>query len=162
MFKNKKILAGGGVFLLAAFWFYIKPNYMDAKPVPVYTEEQIAAAPRPTLKFEERVFNLKAPASSPNYVKAAIAIEFEDHDHKYIKLKGEAIVLANEHFTLEMEGELPALLDILTSIIGSKSIEEVATSEGREELKAELVAEFNKELKPEKVERVLFITFITQ
>jgi flagellar protein FliL len=162
MFKNKKLLAGGGVFLLAAFWFYIKPNYMDAKPAPAYTEAQIAAAPRPTLKLKEQVFNLKAPATSPTYVKMQIAIEFEDHAHTFIKLKGEKLVKANEHFEVEMEAEVPALLDIVTSILGSKSIEEVATVDGREELKAELLAEFNKELKPEKVERVLFITFITQ
>ncbi len=30
MFKNKKVLIGGAVFFAAAFWFYIKPNYMDA------------------------------------------------------------------------------------------------------------------------------------
>ena len=39
----------------AAFWFYIKPNYMDPKPPPVYTEEQIAEAPRPTVYLGKAV-----------------------------------------------------------------------------------------------------------
>ena len=43
MFKDKKVLAGGAVLIAAAFWFYIKPNYMDAKPAPVITQEQIEA-----------------------------------------------------------------------------------------------------------------------
>ena len=40
MFKDKKVLAGGAVLIAAAFWFYIKPNYMDAKPAPVITQER--------------------------------------------------------------------------------------------------------------------------
>ena len=77
--KDKRVLAGVAVLLLAAFWFYIKPNYLDAKPPPPPpTEEQIAAAARPTVflgksnaaaghgaapaPVEALVLNLKAPA----------------------------------------------------------------------------------------------------
>ncbi|MBK7125920.1 MAG: hypothetical protein IPH65_08450 [Dehalococcoidia bacterium] len=49
MFKDKKVLAGGAVLIAAAFWFYIKPNYMDAKPAPVITQEQIDESPHPTV-----------------------------------------------------------------------------------------------------------------
>jgi flagellar FliL protein len=162
MFKNKKVLIGGAVFFAAAFWFYIKPNYMDAKPVPVYTEAQIAAAPRPTLTLEERVLNLKAPATSPNYVKASIALEFEDPGHRYIKLKGEGVVKANEHFAAEMAPEMPKIWDVVTRVIGSKSVEDVASNAGRQKLKDELVAALNEELHGEKVEEIFFVTFITQ
>ncbi len=55
MFKDKKVLAGGAVLFAAAFWFYIKPNYMDAKPPPVYTQEQIQSSPRPTVMLGREV-----------------------------------------------------------------------------------------------------------
>jgi flagellar protein FliL len=162
MFKNKKVLIGGAVFFAAAFWFYIKPNYMDAKVPPVYTEAMIAAAPRPTLVLEERVLNLKAPASAPNYVKASIALEFEDPKHKYISLKGHAIVIADEKFTEEMHHNLPKIWDTITQVVGSKSVEDVSSTPGREALKEELIEALNHELHDEKVEKIFFVTFITQ
>ncbi len=162
MFKNKKILAGGAVFFLAAFWFYIKPNYIDSKPPVVFTEQQIAEAARPTVTLPEKVFNLKAPPTAPNYVKTVIALEFADPEHKYIKLKGEGLILANEHFTLELEPEIHRITDVITALMANHTIEEVATSEGREKLKDEIVIAINKELAHEKVENVYFATFITQ
>ena len=162
MFKNKKILAGGAVFLVAAFWFYIKPHYMDAKPVVVYTDEQIAEAARPTIKLEDRVYNLKAPATGPSYLKASIALEFADPDLKYIKLKGEAIGVQDLAFTKEHAAEMPRVWDAVTSVIASRTVQEVSTPEGRDKLKTELMAAVNKELKHDKVENVYFITFITQ
>ncbi|MFN0146810.1 MAG: flagellar basal body-associated protein FliL [Dehalococcoidia bacterium] len=162
MLKNKKVLIGGAIFLAVAFWFYVKPNYLDKKPVAVFTEAEIAAAPRPSIHIAERVFNLKAPPSAPNYVKVAVALEFADPEHKYLKLKGHAIVVANEHFTEELEPDMPKILDILTSLIGGRTVEEVASTEGREKLKDDLVVALNKEFKHEKVENVYFATFITQ
>lgn len=162
MFKDKKVLAGGAVLFAAAFWFYIKPNYMDSKPAPVYTDEQIASAPKPTLRLEERVLNLKAPATAPNYVKAEIALEFTDPDHKWIGLKGHGIVAKNEVFAEEMEPDLPKIWDVVTAVIGSKSVDQVSTSDGREKLKEELIAAINKEIHHEQVQNIYFVTFITQ
>ena len=162
MFKNKKILAGGAVFFVAAFWFYIKPHYMDAKPPVVFTEQQIAEAARPTVTLPEKVFNLKAPASAPNYVKAVIALEFADPEHKFIKLKGEPLALANEAFTKEHEPEMHRISDVITALMASHTLEELVTTEGREKLKDEIVIALNHELAHEKVENVYFATFITQ
>src|SRR4029079_13579993 len=69
MMKDKRVWAGAAVLIAAAFWFYIKPHFFDSAPPPVYTDEQIAEAPRPTIILDEKVFNLKAPANAPNYVK---------------------------------------------------------------------------------------------
>ena len=162
MLKNKKVLIGGGIFFAVAFWFYIKPHYLDKKPVHVFTEAEIAAAPRPSIEIENLIFNLKSSTTTPNYVKVTVALEFADPDHKYIKLKGEAIALANVAYKKEHNADLPKILDLLTSLIGSRSVEEVATTEGREKLKDDLVVALNKEFKHEKVENVYFATFITQ
>jgi flagellar basal body-associated protein FliL len=163
MGMDKRILAGGAVLLGAAGWFYVKPNYIDVKPAPVYTEAEIASAPRPTVQLEERVINLKAPASSPNYVKAAIAIEFADPEHAYIGLSGHALVAKNEEFHAHLEPDLPKIWDIITNVVGGKSVDQVSTSEGRDELKQELVARFNEDLHGEhQVENIYLVTFITQ
>ncbi len=159
---DKKLMAGGAVLAAAGFWFYVKPNYLESAPPPVYTEEQISDAPRPTVTLEERVLNLKAPAVAPNYVKVQIALEFADPDHKWIGLEGDGLMAANETFTTEMEGDLHRIWDSITDIVGSKSVEDVSTAEGRDELKTELRDAINADLHTQQVENVYFVTFVTQ
>jgi hypothetical protein len=176
MFKDKKILAGGAVLFAAAFWFYIKPNYMDAQPPVVYTEEQIAGAPRPTVILgkpisghgpttnapDGLILNLRAPASAPNYVKAIIALEFESEDPPWVGVKGPALEAKNAHFAEELQPEMHKILDAVATVVGSKSADEVSTTEGREHLKAELIEAINHHLPGHKVEHIYFETFITQ
>jgi flagellar basal body-associated protein FliL len=159
---DKRLLAGGAVLAAAGFWFYVKPNYIDSSEPPVYTEEQISEAPRPTVNLEERVLNLKSPAIAPNYVKVRIALEFADPDHKWIGLEGEGLIGANEEFTHHLEGEIHRIWDVVTSIVGEKSLDDVSTAEGREELKVELRNAINHEIHHEQVENVFFVTFVTQ
>jgi len=176
MFKDKKILAGGAVLFAAAFWFYIKPNYMDPRPAAVYTAEQIVEAPRPTVILgkpvgeeakksnapEGLILNLKAPASAPNYVKAIIALEFESEDPPWVGAKGPALEAKNAHFAEELQPEMHKILDAVATVVGSKSADEVSTTEGREQLKAELIEAINQHLPGHKVEHIYFETFITQ
>ena len=170
---DKKIMAGGAVLFGAAFWFYIKPNYLESPPPPVYTEEQIAQAPRPTIYLGKAagegggedpgiVFNLKAPPSSPNYVKVVLALEFGDPLHKYVGAVGAGLEAKNEHFAEELKPEMHKILDAITSTFGAKSIEEVSTTAGREKLKAEIVKAVNSQLHHEQVTTVYFSMFITQ
>jgi len=176
MLKDKKVLAGGAVLFLAAFWFYIKPNYMDPKPPPVYTEEQIASAPRPTVMLgkpgaeghaasnaaEGLIFNLKAPSSAPRYVKVIIALEFEPQTPPWIGVAGDALTARNAAFAHELEHEMHKILDAVATTIGSKTSDEVNTTEGREHLKEELIEAINHHLHDHKVEHIYFETFITQ
>jgi hypothetical protein len=176
MLKDKKVLAGGAVLFVAAFWFYIKPNYMDPKPAVVYTAEQIAEAPRPTVILgkplgeegkksnapDGLILNLKAPASAPNYVKAIIALEFEPADPPWVGVKGPALEAKNAHFAEELVPEMHKILDAVATVVGSKTADEVSTTEGREHLKAELIEAINHHLSGHKVEHIYFETFITQ
>jgi len=159
---DKRILAGGAVLFGAAFWFFIKPTYLSSSPAPAYTEEQLSEAARPTLTLEERVINLKSAPSTPNYAKVTIALEFADPDHKYVGVRGAALEAKYQLFTEEMKPELHRIWDVVTTVMGKKTVEQVASSEGKEQLKAELIAALNNELHEDKVERVLFDSFITQ
>ena len=160
--KMKIILVGGAVVVAAIGWFVVKPMLFGSKAAPVYTDQQIADAPRPTVTLEERVLNLKAPATAPNYVKAVIALEFADPKHQWIGLKGAGLDAKNKAFQDDMKPEMHRIWDIITSVVGAKSVDQVSSSDGREKLKQDLVASINQELKNEKVESVYFVTFITQ
>lgn len=160
--KDPKILVGGAALLAALFFFYIKPNYVDAKDPVVYSPEDVAAAPRPTITLEERVLNLRAPAAAPRYLKLAAALEFEDPDHAWLGLEGEALAARNRSFAAELQPELHRIWDVITEVVGARSIEQVSTPEGRDELKRDLVSALNEQLHSRKVAKVYFVTFITQ
>ena len=176
MFKDKKVLAGGAVLIAAAFWFYIKPNYMDAKPAPVITQEQIDESPHPTVILgrevtlehkagnapEGLVLNLKAPASAPNYVKAIIALEFERPEDPWLGVEGDALTAKNIEFTHHLQHEMPKNLDAVAMVFGSHTADEVSSVEGKEKLKEELIEAINEHLPHEKVETIYFEVFITQ
>jgi flagellar basal body-associated protein FliL len=161
--KDKKLLAGGAAVLgLAAFWFVLKPQFLDSPPPVVYTDEQIAEAPRPTLTLPEVVLNLLAPPNAPAYVKVQLALEFEDPDHAYVGLGAEAVAHKNEELTVEMEPELHRIKDIVNTVIGARTVDQVATPAGREELKAALHEALGEALHGHHIENVFFVTFITQ
>jgi flagellar protein FliL len=163
MIKDPKVLAGVAVLLLVGFWFFVKPMVMPAKAAPPPTAEQIAAAPKPTLTLEERVLNLKSPAAAPNYVKVSLALEFDDPKHTYLKLKGAAVTAANTVLTEEMKPDLPRVWDAVIKTVGAKSVDQVASTEGQDALKAELINTLNTELGPDrKVQRINFVVWITQ
>lgn len=179
--KDKKVLIGGALMLAAAFWFYIKPNYMDAKPPPVFTEAQIAAAAKPTVFLGKSnaaagghgastagaapdglILNLKAPASSPAYAKVIMALEFSDPDKKYVGVKESALATKNAAYAHELEPEMHKILDSVTSVFGSKSPDDVASTDGRNHLKDELIEAINEHLHGKQVIAIYFETFITQ
>ncbi|MEO8538296.1 MAG: flagellar basal body-associated FliL family protein [bacterium] len=176
MLKDKKILAGGAVLFLAAFWFYIKPNYMDAKPAPVITHAQIDASPHPTVMLgkavgpeaaksnapEGLVLNLKATSGTPSYVKAVIALEFERPKKPWLGVTGDALTAKNVLYTHELEHEMPKILDAVATVFSSKTADQIATVEGRELLKTDLIEAINEYLAAEKVESIYFETLITQ
>lgn len=175
MLKDKKVLAGGAVLFVAAFWFYIKPNYMDPKPPPVYTEEQIAESPRPTVILGKAsaghgpsntpdgiILNLKAPSTAPNYVKAIIALEFEVPEKPWVGVSGAALEAKNAEFAHHLQPEMHKILDAVATVFGSRTAEQISSVEGKEELKEALIEAINEHLHEEKVETIYFETLIVQ
>lgn len=161
--KDPKILGGGAILFAVLFWFVLKPMFFGPPPIPVvYTEEQIAEAPRPTLTLPEAVLNLKSPLETPNYVKLVLALEFADPDLHFVGLEGEALIEENELFSEELYPTTHRIWDVITSVIGAHTIEEVSDSELRDELKDELIDAINREIHNQEVENVYFVTFVTQ
>jgi flagellar protein FliL len=160
---DKKLLAGGAVLSLAGFWFGVKPQFLDSAPPRLYTEEEIASAPRPTLTIKEMVVNLHPSESAPlAYAKVDIAIEFADPNRLYLGASSDAVSSKNESLAHELEPDMHKIRDAVISTIGSKSLEEVSTPGGREALKAELLSAINGLVTDRRAENVFFVTFITQ
>lgn len=182
MLKDKKIMAGGAVLFAAAFWFYIKPNYMDPPPPAIPpTAEEIAASPRPTVKLgapppsgggghggggeavaEGLILNLKSTGGASNYAKVIIALEFEQPVPPWVGLSEGAVASKNAEFYHHLEPDMHKILDSVATVFVSKSVEDVSSIEGREHLKAELIEAINHHLHGSKVETIYFETFITQ
>jgi len=161
--KDPKILGGGAVLFAVLFWFVLKPMLFGPPPEPVvYTAEQIAAAPRPTLTLEERVLNLKSEIDNPNYVKLILALEFADPELHFMGLSGEALVEENVMFAEEMSPSEPRIWDVVAAIFGDLTLEEVSDIDAREDLKDELIEAINERLHEEQVETVYFVAFVTQ
>jgi flagellar basal body-associated protein FliL len=174
--KDKKVLGGGAVLFVALFWFYIKPHYMTAAPPPVPpTEKQIAEAARPKVVLGRPVepkaaaawtglkMNLKSSADSPHYALVQIELEFADPKHTYIGVVAPAALDAkNAKFADDLTPELHKVLDATTTFFGSKTVEQISSTDGRDQLKAELIAAINAQLREQKVEAVYFPTLITQ
>ena len=176
MLKDKKVLAGGAVLFVALFWFYIKPTYMTAAPPPIPpTEKQIAEAARPKIVLGRPAevkaaaswtglkMNLKSSADSPHYALAQIELEFADPKHTYVGVVAPlALDAMNTKFADELAPEMHKVLDATTKFFGSKTVEQISSTDGRDQLKTELITAINAQLRDQKVEAVYFPTLITQ
>jgi hypothetical protein len=178
MLKDKKVLAGGAVLLVAVFWFYIRPNYIDGSPPPAFTAEQIAAAPRPTLFIGKAapggkgssaanaqdgvVLNLRPSGTTQRYVKLIMALEFGPADPPWVGLPPDKIATKNAEFATKLQPKMHKIHDAITMVLVSYTAEQVSTSEGKEQLKQSLIAAINQHLTDQQVEQIYFHSFIVQ
>jgi flagellar basal body-associated protein FliL len=124
------------------------------------------AVPSPQLVIANRVFNLAGTTAGFKYVKLSIVVQFEDEGGKFAKAKGEAGKKLQDEFTAENGGTLGAFNDILTTTVSSKTAAELATTQGKESLRQDLIAKFNQALAggttKERVTYVIFSDFVMQ
>lgn len=160
--KDPKILAGLAVMVLAAAWFYVKPNYIDAKPTPAYTDEELEHAPRPVLLLGERTLNLAAtPEGRERYVKLELAIEFNDPAHVLVGKTAEQMAAENEELRQELDRYMPNILDTLHRILGSPEYGAI-TAASADPFKEQFLAEVNRIVEGRDATAVYLPTFITQ
>lgn len=114
----------------------------------------------PYLTLEDRVFTLVSPPDAPRYVKLQVVLEFETEDEEWFHLTGEAL----EEELEEIREELPVYLleDAVTSVVSSKTIADISSPQGKDELREELHAVVTALLPEQHLGRVMFTNFITQ
>lgn len=145
-----------------------------AKPVAAISEQAAAggvtAAPKavstPLLSISNRVFNLSGNGAGFKYVKLSIDVQFEDADGKFGKAKGPALKTLQDDFAAQNVGTLGAFNDILTSTVSSRTAADLASTQGKEALRTELITKFNSALaggtSKERVTYVIFSDFVMQ
>jgi flagellar basal body-associated protein FliL len=110
---------------------------------------------------KDRVVNLtdKSPAK---YLKVALTLEFIDSKMKDPP-KGAAVQAQQTEFATEMSGYSAIIDDALVSTLSAHSSADLLKVDGKDQLKAELIANVNKALHDdEKVVNVYFTSFIIQ
>jgi flagellar FliL protein len=89
-------------------------------------------------------------------------VNIRDGDRdRYLKLKTE-LELSGDAAGSEISARMPEIKDIVISLLGSKSFEEVRTIEGKNLLREQLMVRINALLNSGKVKRVFFTEFVVQ
>jgi flagellar protein FliL len=179
----KKIIIIAGVLavvLLAAGYFFVMPM-LKGKPVQAVEEEETETVsrskkpkrqPEPELVYPitERILNLMSTNGTPHFARIELAIEFEVP--KGAKLTKPAAGGAHgapatgpaplDPLLEPVEARKVQIDDLVLRIIGSKTLEEMTTAEGKEAVKQELIEELEKLIeKPEPI-NVYIVRLVVQ
>lgn len=155
--KKPIIFAGvAAVVLVAVGYFFVMPM-LKGKPVQAVEDEtetvsrskkpKKPAEPELVYPISERVLNLMSTNGSPRFARIEMAIEFEaPKGAKVAKAgKGEAKGPPPLNPLLEpVEARKVQIDDLVLRIIGSKTLEQMTTNEGKEAVKQELLDELEK------------------
>jgi len=116
------------------------------------------AVPQPQLVIANRVFNLAGTNSGYKYVKLTLAVSFADDKGDFAKANGAALKKLEDAFTADNAGALTAFNDILTTTVSNKTAADLATPQGKEALRQELIGKFNQALAGTS-QRVTYVSF---
>lgn len=167
MLKKLLPLALGGVAIAAAAaaaFLFLGPGGSEAVEEEAAEQEaatvHVAGKLGPHITLEDRVFTLLSPVDSPRYAKLQIVLEFETEDPTWFEISGEALEQRLEEF----REEIPVVLleDAITSAVSGKTVEDLATAQGKDGLREEIRTAVNALIPESHVRRVLFTSFITQ
>lgn len=115
----------------------------------------------PMYRTKERVVNL-ADRDARRYLKFEMAMEFAPEETAGPPLKGEAFKKVQAELTEELTNISPAIDDIITSILTSKTSADVVTSQGKELLREELHKRLGELVAPKHITKVYLTQFIIQ
>jgi len=125
-------------------------------PVPQPPDEGIL------LPLGTKVVNLADPGGY-RYLKVGIVLEFEPEDPKALaSLKGEARIKKEEEIVKALRSRSAVYEDFITTILSSKTFEEVFSSQGKEHVKQQIREQINTYLGREEVLGVYFTDFVIQ
>lgn len=169
------VLAGGG--LAVGVFMFLNPfgSGGAAEPTPEPTPVVVEGKLGPHIILESRIFNLRSIAGHPpTYLKLETVVEFETTDEAWAKVlhgcvqeaggspcKAKEALLLNE-FAEEIGTGRTLIEDAVTSIVSSKTIEQISSPEGKEQLREEIEERVARVIPHPHVTRVLFTDFVTQ
>src|SRR5581483_11061722 len=141
----------GIVAWLAALGLFVPPlipKRPPTAPTPVPAAGAVLIKPAPELTIS-RTFNVQGSGPGFKYVKLTAVIQFADPSGQF----------ADDHAPL-----LSAFNNIMTSTLDTKDALALTSPEGRDQLKRELIAAFNRQLAgtSDRVTDILFVDYVLQ
>lgn len=129
------VLLGAGGFL---GWNHLKGGAQAPEKAP-------PAAPPTVVSIKPFVVNLMGGADAPRYLKLEFDLELRPGSQ-----------------TKELESRMSELRDTIIILLGSKRYEDLASIEGKDRLKEEIISRVNTRLQTAAASRVFFKEFIIQ
>ncbi len=112
-------------------------------------------------RLDNKVVNLAEPGGL-RYLQAAIVLELWPLDENFYLLEGEERDAAQTEFEDLIDARRPIIDDIVTTQLSSKTFNEIASIEGKQQLKEELMVAINDALGYQGVINVYFTNFVVQ
>jgi flagellar basal body-associated protein FliL len=112
-------------------------------------------------RLDNKVVNLAEPGGL-RYLQASIVLELWPLSEEFYMLEGEERTAAEEEFQELIDARRPIIDDIITTLLSSKTYNDVATVEGKQLLKEELMTAINDALGYQGVTNVYFTSFVVQ
>jgi flagellar FliL protein len=173
--KLKPLLfVGGGIVLVAVLAFFVAPKILGGSlHIQVGGGQTEAAATVPTQTPEpaelhgipvtlgERVVNLADPGGF-RYLKVEIVLDLASEDVDPSKMNAAKLTEEQTKLGDELGGVKPQIQDIVTTVLTSKSVGDVSTTEGKEAMKAQLKEQLQPVVKDHTIVAVYFAQFLIQ
>ncbi|HEU0166519.1 MAG TPA: flagellar basal body-associated FliL family protein [Chloroflexota bacterium] len=117
----------------------------------------------PAIQLTNRVINLNTVGSGYKYAKMSVNVQFQDISGQYVKANGAALTKLESDFAATNSATINAFNDVLTTDVSQKSASDLATPQGLETLRQQLIKDFNSRLAgPPPVLYVEFTDFVMQ
>ena len=133
---------------------------MGLLPIP-----GLAAKKEKTEKIEEKKEGKNPQAESPlgfiYSMKPLIVNLADDSGGRYLKIKFE-MELSSQAVLTEIDKRLPQVTDSVIMLLSSKSYNDMASPEGKDQMRNEIVLHLNSFLKTGTVTRIYFTEFVMQ
>ena len=145
------VFIAGGMVLLSVVAFVVvrfvfAPKAEEADVEEVVEEKKVEApAYGPLFSFDQAIVVNLAETNGQRYLKVNVQLEMNEE------------ILAEE-----LTARVPQLLDLVITILSSKTIEDVSTTVGRNRLKREVIDRINAELVTGKIINIFFTEFVIQ
>lgn len=114
-----------------------------------------------TVDTGTKIINLADPGGR-KFIRLNVVLEFESTNPEWKTLAEEPKAEFLTEFNAEVDAILPAVNDTIITLVSTKDFAAIYTSEGKEALRAELLAELNTKISEPKVLAVYFTEFVVQ
>ncbi|MBN1267485.1 MAG: flagellar basal body-associated FliL family protein [Anaerolineales bacterium] len=108
-----------------------------------------------------KVINLADPTGR-KYLRTTVVLEFAPEDYEYYSITAEEQEVYLTTFIEELNARMPIINDCITTILSSKTFEDVYTMEGKDILRVELVDALNERMPEHVIIYAYFTEFVVQ